>query len=325
MITVDVGNTFAKFGYFSRQSLRSKFPKPESSIRILPDKKNTANNSNLFNDSDHKLITNWLGDLCEVDDWYISVTASCCVVDSLISELKLFKPDGRFRILTNADVPIESDVDFPARTGIDRLFDAFAAAKFVEDFVANSVEDSNGTSDQRIIETIIVVDAGTAITIDAVRTNVNPAVFEGGVILSGLRALSVVLSRAACRLPAVEFSKFSSTDLIYPAKNTESAILTGMFGGLIAAINFFAQKIKTKKNNADNSHKKIPIIFTGGDAAILGKLFAGEFDKCSEYSLSIIPDLTLIGIAIVVSSDQFESKKSCNYSVVPVDYSSTEN
>ncbi|MDR2641994.1 MAG: type III pantothenate kinase, partial [Planctomycetaceae bacterium] len=149
----------------------------------------------------------------------------------------------------------------------------------------------------RNIETIIVVDAGTAITVDAVKTNVNPALFEGGVILSGLRALSVTLNRSASRLPEVGVAQFNSADLVYPAKNTESAILTGIFGSLIAAINFFAQKVK--KNNHVKPDQKIPIIFTGGDASIVGKLFADEF---SDYKLIIIPDLTLIGIAISISA-----------------------
>ncbi|MDR2642649.1 MAG: hypothetical protein LBC74_07635, partial [Planctomycetaceae bacterium] len=138
MIAVDIGNTQAKFGYFPRTTLQSKFPKPESCIRILHNNKNTINTNNLFDNTAHKLMANWLCVACENDDWYISITASGCAAGSLIDELTLIKPDGNFRILTNNDVPIIANVDFPAKTGIDRLFDAFAAAKFIADEFQNT-------------------------------------------------------------------------------------------------------------------------------------------------------------------------------------------
>jgi pantothenate kinase type III len=315
MIAVDVGNTRAKFGYFSRQALLSGFPQPESYIKISHNKNNSHNN-NLFNNADKKSIAEWLYNVQGNDDWFISITASDCKADSLISELFSIKPDGHFKVLTNVDVPISANVDSPATTGIDRLFDALAAAKFATDklqrnnianntvsniTVANNDSnvdsniDSINTPDQHNIETIIVVDAGTAITIDVVKVNVNPAVFEGGVILAGLGLLSIALNYSASRLPQVEVAQFNSSDLIYPAKNTTSAILAGILGSQIAAINFFARKVES--GNTVKPDPKIHIIFAGGDAETIGNLFAREFP---EYSLSIIPDLTLIGIAVSV-------------------------
>jgi pantothenate kinase type III len=288
MIAIDAGNTQIKFGYYSKQSLQHDLPKPESHFKILYNKKN----NNLLNNTEKNLITNWLQNIQDNNDWYIAITASNHA-DSLIRELTSIKPNCKFKILKNNNIPITANVDSQTQTGIDRLLDALAATKFAKSNLFN-------TNDPRNIETIIVVDAGTAITVDMIRVNMNPAVFEGGVILSGLGVLSVMLNRSASHLPEVEFSQLDVTDLIYPAKNTKSAILSGILGSLIATIDFFAQKTKT--TNTTETDKKIPIILTGGDATIIGKLLAKEF---SDYNLSIIPDLTLMGIALAAASGQF--------------------
>ncbi|MDR1053503.1 MAG: type III pantothenate kinase [Planctomycetaceae bacterium] len=310
MIAVDIGNTRAKFGYFPVQSLSSMFPEPASGIKISYNKNNIDSGENLFGVAERKLIADWLCDKRDVEDWYISVTASCCGANSFVEELSLIEPEGRFNLLTNGDVPIISNVEFPAKTGIDRLLDAVAAVRFVGGKLCGA-DSGNKNIQQNIrqdIETIVVVDAGTAVTVNMVSVNNNnasnnSAVFEGGVILAGLRVLSVALNQVSSKLPEVGLEQFQSVDLVYPAKNTESAILTGILGSLIAAIDFFVKKARVI--NPNNIDKNLPIIFTGGDAAVIGKLFADEF---SGYNLSIIPELTLIGIAIAVSeNDRFLS------------------
>ncbi|MDR1478863.1 MAG: type III pantothenate kinase [Planctomycetaceae bacterium] len=347
MIAVDIGNTRAKFGYFPTQSLCSPFPKNESNIKILYNKNNIDNGRKLFEVADRELVAEWLYNKQDKTDWYISVTASCCAVKSFIDELMSIAPDVNFNVLTNADVPIIPNVDFPTRTGIDRLLDAVAAARFVGNNLFNTDSQSqqndavaqkqslpsesvvidsscfeipeaehasaasrsgssrakpiahtgfgidNPLDRNRNIETIIVVDAGSAVTVDTVCVNKDLTTFEGGAILPGLRELSVTLNRVSGKLPEIGLAQFQSVDLIYPAKNTESAILTGILGSLVAAINFFVQK--TQVSNSGSVDKNLPIIFTGGDAAVIGKLFADEF---SDYNLSIVPELTLIGIAI---------------------------
>jgi pantothenate kinase type III len=346
MITVDIGNTRAKFGYFPVQSFSSTlsglknpeaehgkrsiaerlvqgrsllpipatvstFPEPASNIKISYNKNNIDSGENLFGVAERKLIADWLCDKRDVVDWYISVTASCCGVNSFVEELSLIEPEGRFNLLTNGDVPIISNVELPAKTGIDRLLDAVAAVRFVggklcvADSGNKDIQRDNRRDIQQDVETIIVVDAGTAVTVNMVSVNNNAsnnsAVFEGGVILAGLRVLSVALNQVSSKLPEVGLEQFQSVDLVYPAKNTESAILTGILGSLIAAIDFFVKKARVI--NPNNIDKNLPIIFTGGDAAVIGKLFADEF---SGYNLSIVPELTLIGIAIAVSeNDRF--------------------
>ncbi|MDR1290991.1 MAG: type III pantothenate kinase [Planctomycetaceae bacterium] len=340
MIAVDIGNTRAKFGYFTAQSLSSTFPEPASNIKISYNKNNIGDGENLFGVAERKLIADWLCNKRDVVDWYISVTASCCGANSFVEELALIEPDGHFNLLTNGDIPIISNVEFPAKTGIDRLLDAIAAVRFVGGKLCGA--DSGNKNIQQDIETInpsclkkfqgaehviaasrsvcsgakpiahtgcgiVVVDAGTAVTVNMISVNNNAsnnsAVFEGGVILAGLRVLSVALNQVSSKLPEVGLEQFQSVDLAYPAKNTESAIMTGILGSLIAAIDFFVKKSRVL--NPNNIAKNLPIIFTGGDSAVIGKLFAEEFP---DYNLSIVPELTLIGIAIAASeNDKFLS------------------
>ncbi|MDR2169977.1 MAG: type III pantothenate kinase [Planctomycetaceae bacterium] len=304
MIAIDIGNTFAKFGYFSARSLKLDFPEPASCLKIFYDKTQAINKQNIFNAAEHKLIADWLENNCDFndcgcDDWFIAVTAACCDVNFLVNELVSIKPDANFNILTNAGVAITANIDFPERAGIDRLLDAVAAAKFTCDKLRNTTRDTNSLNsyanstnlndkfDRRNIETIIVVDAGTAVTIDMVKINENPVKFEGGVILPGLSVLSEALNQAASKLPNIKVADYKLANLTYPAKNTNAAILTGILGSLVATINFFVNKIETNKN--------IPIFFTGGDAKIISKLYSNEFPNSF---ILTIPELTLTGIAI---------------------------
>lgn len=76
-------------------------------------------------------------------------------------------------------IPIETDVDEPEKVGVDRLLAALAAYRQVKG-------------------ACIVVDAGTAVTIDAVSAD---GVFQGGAIFPGLdlMALRWPMGRLGCR------------------------------------------------------------------------------------------------------------------------------
>jgi type III pantothenate kinase len=309
MIAVDIGNSQAKFGYFSCQSLQSRFPLPTSCIRILHNTKKNERGGNLFDATKLKSIADWLQNIQNCNNWHIAITASNCKSDSLIDELVSLMPDGRFNVLTNDKIPIAANVDSPSKIGIDRLLDALAATKFIENNPQNDLSNNkisnnkNNLSSARIIETIIIVDAGTAITIDVVKINKSSKspIFEGGAILSGLKTLFVTLNQSVSHLPEVKISDANlSANWTYPAKNTESAIATGILGSLISTINFFAKKIESN-NSIKIENQKIPIIFTGGDAEIIKKLYDKEFPNCCSL---ILPNLTLTGIAITTTEEE---------------------
>ncbi|MDR1924274.1 MAG: type III pantothenate kinase [Planctomycetaceae bacterium] len=359
-----------KFGYFSRRSLLSPFPKPLDWLVVVHAagghsradnicRQNISTNTTdepaipkkFFDTASYNTIAEWLKNKPETDQWYLAVTASNCSCedddsrnlnhrDALISELRAIQPDAQFTVLTNNDIPIIPNVDFPDKVGIDRLLDACAAAWFYKSESPNITEN-----------TILVVDAGSAITIDEVKMintnsdsakeleNINTTSpkkvleidrvfsdsscremffvsFEGGAILAGLSAAADGLHRIAGKLPVIDFTlrKRERGGLeehfdrpIYPAKNTEDAIMSGLLGGLIGAVNFFSDKVVAKITDkaaggyaGENLHdakstSTIPIIITGGDAAIFEQYFKREFPL--RYLISV-PYLTLSGIAV---------------------------
>lgn len=102
---------------------------------------------------------------------------------------------------------------------------------------------------------ILIVDFGTATTIDFVNKN---GVYEGGVITPGIDLSLLTLNKFTSKLPLVKFKK--TKNII--ACNTKSAIQSGFFWGYICMIEGLIKKIK--------KHKRVDpkLILTGGNARL---------------------------------------------------------
>ncbi|MCL2005646.1 MAG: type III pantothenate kinase [Planctomycetaceae bacterium] len=154
------------------------------------------------------------------------------------------RPKDKFKQITHKQIPLKMDVDFPAKVGIDRLLAAFAAMY------------NYGNSP------MLVVDAGTAITVDVVQNGT----FRGGAILPGLACLSQVYPQISKKLPKVAIPQFSDADKVklptYPGKNTEDAILNGLYWGTVGAIGQFYDWVLSQTG-------ELGLILTGGDAEYL--------------------------------------------------------
>lgn len=176
--------------------------------------------------------------------WRIAQTGSFSW-EKLKTEILKERPQDEFQIVDWKQIPLKIDVDFPEKTGIDRLLAAFAAVK-------------NGGN-----VPMLVVDAGSAITVDVVQNQT----FCGGAIFPGLSVLSATYPTISKKLPLVPIPGFPDTynnDVeppIYPGKNTEDAILTGLYWGTIGAIRQFYDMVFPKKDAR--------VILTGGDAEFL--------------------------------------------------------
>ena len=106
----------------------------------------------------------------------------------------------------------------------------------------------------------IVVDLGTALTIDIVNKNGD---FLGGIIYPGLSALADSLYESTEKLPLIKIAKPKT--LI--GTNTESAILSGIFNGVLFLIKGFIDNICDFYNicGAEN----LSVIFTGGQSSLV--------------------------------------------------------
>ncbi len=170
-----------------------------------------------------------------------------------------------------ADVPLNIPVltKKPEKTGVDRLLNAMAAFK------------RTGTS-------TVVVDAGTAITIDAISKK---GEFLGGVITPGLAPLTEALHTQTALLPRVSVVQRPRQTL---GKDTDEAVNSGIYWGMVGAIE------KIVKNLLEELGDDPVVLATGGDA----KLLATEIPTIT----GVVPHLTLEGL-LVAYTQHLSSKE----------------
>lgn len=156
--------------------------------------------------------------------------------------------------------PMKHALDDASTLGIDRVLTAFAAWR-------------------RLRQACIVIDAGTAITVNFVD---GEGTFQGGSIAPGLRMMMRALHEHTDALPDAEFDAPSAAQGPF-GRNTVDAMRLGV----LAAARGAARECIDRY--AENYGAYPRIVATGGDAPLL---FEG--DGLIE---DIIPDLQLLGIA----------------------------
>lgn len=194
-------------------------------------------------------------DLSQTRDIIISSVnpeAESCVFEC-IKRHHLAKPK-----LIGKDIPIPIAVltDHPDKVGADRLANAVGAYERTHNWT-------------------VIVDSGTAITIDAIN---GKGAFLGGIIAPGMELSSRALHHYTALLPEVSAQK--------PGKilgtNTEEAIRTGIYWGTIGMVTMLIRML------CEEIGHKPAVIATGGSSSLLAK----------EVPLidAVIPHLTLEGI-----------------------------
>lgn len=158
-------------------------------------------------------------------------------------------------------IPLANNYGTPHTLGLDRI----AAAVGAETVQPNCRK--------------LIIDAGTAITIDYVS---DCAAFEGGNISPGIEIRFRALHECTGKLP-----KLSQTDTFsLIGKNTNEAIQNGVIQGVLFEIQQYIQLYAEK-------FPEITVFFTGGDANFLGKnvnFFGKNIKNC------IFANLTAIGL-----------------------------
>jgi type III pantothenate kinase len=250
LLTVDVGNTQTHLGVFSRDGLTHQW-------RASTDARRTAD--------EWALMFGQFLDLAELSfSRAVTGVAIASVVPRASQELRRMVDDyfGFPPVLVEPGVRtgIAIKTDDPREVGADRIANAVAAHSLYPD------------------EDVIVVDFGTAITIDAITTE---GEFLGGAIAPGIETAQTALVSAAAQLRRVELEAPE-----HPiGTSTVTSVQSGLIYGTASMIDGMVERI-TKELGGDAR-----VIATGGLAPVIAEL-------CHRIE-EVEPTLTLFGLKVV--------------------------
>jgi type III pantothenate kinase len=265
LIAVDIGNSRMKLGRFAISTAAGDaLPEPIDAFD-LP----IAHATGEF---DAGRLAEW----CErhVDDaaeWRIASVHRGAAerLAAAIGDLsKKLGRNWRLRQLSYRDLSLVTDVDMPERVGIDRLLAALAANRL-----------------RRPERAAVVVDAGTAITVDLVDEN---GAFCGGAILPGIAMSARALEAETDALPRVELDHLARPPEAL-GKSTVPAIESGLYWGAVGAIRELIHRLA-------ESHGSPPDVFlTGGASADVAEVLSAS----EKWPVRHVPHLVLGGLALV--------------------------
>ncbi len=155
-----------------------------------------------------------------------------------------------------SDTPLPIRIDYGASLGADRIAAAVGASSIFSGRM------------------LLVVDAGTAVTYDAVTPDGR---FIGGNIAPGMNMRLEALHRFTARLPRVTVPRELPVDAIF-GTDTAKAMILGSVYGIIGAITYYQSKL-----SADSL-----VVMTGG--------WANELSRLCDFDVRVEPDLVSIGL-----------------------------
>ena len=155
-------------------------------------------------------------------------------------------------------------------------------------------------------ESLIIVSAGTATTVDCVRAEPPAAaVFLGGGIAPGFELMRLALARGTARLPLVEEDAATVAPLPYPA-TTEAAIAAGVFFAQLGLVERVVREFSAELRHAQRQPPRL--LLTGGRGrALLGPLTRSLLPVAAVSALSLESDLILRGVALRALSERAPS------------------
>ncbi|MEM6458504.1 MAG: type III pantothenate kinase [Planctomycetota bacterium] len=162
------------------------------------------------------------------------------------------------RVERDVPIPIGRQLDPEAMVGEDRLLNAAAAYGVLK-------------------QAAVVVDAGTAITVDFVD---GAGTFHGGAIAPGGQLMMDSLNQRTAALPEVEFGRPDGAI----GHNTHAAMRAGAYYGLRGLVRELVERM------AEELGQFPMVVATGGDGALLF--------KDDEMIDRVVPDLTLMGLEL---------------------------
>ena len=246
LLVVNVGNTRVGFGLFEKGEL-SKI------VRVAIEDKNSLVSQ--LKECWSKIATSQQPAVC-------GASVNPVVMKSV--EQSIFEVTGQNVewIGSDIDLPMKVLTKNPQQTGVDRVLTMAAAFEQIE-------------------KACVVVDAGTAITVNVCN---GQGEFMGGAILPGLHLMLASLHEKTAGLPKVDFE----VPTVAIGTDTVEAIRVGMYLGIRGMVKEIVEAYATELGSWPD------LIATGGDAE---KLFGGW-----ELVHAVSPDLVFYGIALAYTN-----------------------
>ena len=193
--------------------------------------------------------------------WIASVNRRKC--DELTGWIEAHRGRDRIQLLDWSHVPLDIQVAAPQLVGMDRLCSAVAGHAMAGD------------------QPCIVVDAGTAITVDAVSGG---GEFLGGNIFGGLRGALDQLAQSTDALPRLEIPVVLD-DVDAFGKTTAQAMQSGVVLAIVGGISEIVGRMQRAFRHSAQ------VILTGGTAPLLKSQLQFEY--------TLVEHLVLDGVVIV--------------------------
>lgn len=263
LIAVDIGNSSTKIGQFAdvRGAATTPSPPAPNTAQRLPQPEATW--SFTTGQTPPSLLQQALPETpCR---WEV-VSVHRRGTQLLTAWLATHRPQDEVHLLTAADLPLLLRVEQPHRVGLDRLAAAVGA---------NQLRTPSRPA--------IVVDAGSAITVDLVAAD---GAFEGGAILPGFR----MSAEALCEADLLPLASLAPEAEPPPplGRYTEAAIRSGLFWGTVGAIRELIDRLSKPLSDTPE------LFFTGGDLRRLAELISPQ--------ARFVPHLVLGGIVAAARS-----------------------
>lgn len=183
---------------------------------------------------------------------YCSVRARGTEIMAMLSSFA----EKSIRVSSDMPLPIKINYGTPGSLGADRIAAAVGAATIYPG------------------QMLLVVDAGTAVTYDAVSPE---GEFLGGNIAPGMNMRLEALHRFTARLPRVTVPRELPTNRLF-GTDTSSAMILGSVFGIIGAITYYKSQLTPDPR----------VVMTGG--------WAEQLRRLCRFEINVEPDLVSIGL-----------------------------
>jgi len=244
LLAISVGNTRTRVGVFVEDELRET------------DALENSDPANIVS-----VIEQAFAPLRNHDDAAVLVASTNPpVTDALVPQIRKSLGKNVWRVGADMPVPIGLQLDPESIVGEDRLLNAAAAYDVLK-------------------QACVVVDAGTAMTIDFVD---GAGTFHGGAICAGGQMMLDALADRTAQLPELELTQPDAPI----GHNTGQAMLSGSYYGLRGIVRELVEQF------AEQVGAFPMVIATGGDANLVFRDF-GLIDR-------VVPELTLMGMALTI-------------------------